>query len=523
MWSLAFLTSALAHPISLTSGRAVIHSNRVDLLVDVMVEDFVLFHGLSPNEQDLLTPAEIEKGIEKHKPLLVRDLMVRDEQGERIEGRLDAVERGEIPSAGLKMDALMKHTVRYRLMYPLAEPPTFLSFNHTLGGTNAPVPGVLELNVRQAGLNTDETVMLPRGSSPEVYEFDWEARDLPGESAEDAWVRRREVQKQKRMGITSYDAIYGFIYILNDEVRIELLVPLVTLETWIGVDRASPDFIEVAEQAAARESLAEFFTGKNVVKIDGLPVKPTLERLDFYGLSFRDFAVRPEPRRLSALTARVGAILSYSAKQPPTELDITWEYFNAAVFVARTSLYAYDHTVEHSFSRYRPTFSWRALDERVRPEIKAQGVRLWGVSANDAGQVAERLLANVYRAFDYRDESDIYDALAHSVAGELLADLYLKINRGLQMQEQGGAVARVKEVKVEESTVRKHLGRRKGFTVGMTWTVEGTVEHWGHIHTRINRYHADFDVRPVEGAWKIMGMQVTDQERVKYQVKLREL
>ena len=129
----------------------------------------------------------------------------------------------------------------------------------------------------------------------------------------------------------------------------------------------------------------------------------------------------------------------------------------------------------------------------------------------------------MYRAFDYRDESDIYDALAHSVAGELLADLYLKINRGLQMQEQGGAVARVKEVKVEESTVRKHLGRRKGFTVGMTWTVEGTVEHWGHIHTRINRYHADFDVRPVEGAWKIMGMQVTDQERVKYQVKLREL
>jgi len=62
--------------------------------------------------------------------------------------------------------------------------------------------------------------------------------------------------------------------------------------------------------------------------------------------------------------------------------------------------------------------------------------------------VAESLLRNVYRAFDYHSESDIYDTLARSVHGELLADLYLKIKQGLIMQEQGGAVARVQAVKV---------------------------------------------------------------------------
>ena len=55
----------------------------------------------------------------------------------------------------------------------------------------------------------------------------------------------------------------------------------------------------------------------------------------------------------------------------------------------------------------------------------------------------------------------------------------------------------------------------------MGWLVEGTVEHWGHVHTRVNRYAADLSVRPVAGAWKITGLDVTDQERVRYQVKLR--
>jgi hypothetical protein len=51
--------------------------------------------------------------------------------------------------------------------------------------------------------------------------------------------------------------------------------------------------------------------------------------------------------------------------------------------------------------------------------------------------------------------------------------------------------------------------------------VEGTVEHWGHIHTRVNQYEADFTVRPVEKAWKITAMQVTGQKRLRYQVSVR--
>jgi hypothetical protein len=106
------------------------------------------------------------------------------------------------------------------------------------------------------------------------------------------------------------------------------------------------------------------------------------------------------------------------------------------------------------------------------------------------------------------------------VHGDLLADLYLKIRGGLAMQEQGGAIAAVQDVQVTGAeSVRR--GKNGAFTLRLTWTVEGTVEHWGHIHTRVNEYAADFTVQAVDRAWKITALQVTDQKRLRYQVKLR--
>ena len=103
------------------------------------------------------------------------------------------------------------------------------------------------------------------------------------------------------MGISSYSATYTFVYIENEEVRVEILMPLLTLEMWQPVARTNPDFLEVSEQIAARGPLEKFFTGQNELKIDGVVVKPKLDRLDFYGVDFKDFAMRAEPRRLQRL------------------------------------------------------------------------------------------------------------------------------------------------------------------------------------------------------------------------------
>ena len=60
------------------------------------------------------------------------------------------------------------------------------------------------------------------------------------------------------------------------------------------------------------------------------------------------------------------------------------------------------------------------------------------VSAAEADAIFGALHRNIFRAFDYREENDIYEALARSVDGGLLVDLYLQIRRGLEMRTQGG-------------------------------------------------------------------------------------
>jgi hypothetical protein len=61
----------------------------------------------------------------------------------------------------------------------------------------------------------------------------------------------------------------------------------------------------------------------------------------------------------------------------------------------------------------------------------------------------------------------------------------------------------------------------RGFAYRCTWTVEGTVEHWGHVHTRTNQYRALFTVQARQDAWKITDLQVLGEERVKFETNVR--
>jgi hypothetical protein len=90
------------------------------------------------------------------------------------------------------------------------------------------------------------------------------------------------------------------------------------------------------------------------------------------------------------------------------------------------------------------------------------------------------------------------------------------------MQEQGGAVARVREVKIVKTEPSAGDGE-SGFAERVTWQVAGTVEHWGHIHTRVNEYSADLRIAPADGSWRIIAMNVSRQSQVKSVVALRAL
>ncbi len=127
--------------------------------------------------------------------------------------------------------------------------------------------------------------------------------------------------------------------------------------------------------------------------------------------------------------------------------------------------------------------------------------------------IIETLLKNVYRSFDFKSENDVYDRLALSLDGELLRDVYLQTRKGMLLEDQGGARARVQGVEIVEIQ-SESLPNEVGLNFHTTWNVNGIVEHWGHRHYRVNQYEAKIMVIPVEGSWKIINIDLIEEKRI---------
>jgi hypothetical protein len=136
------------------------------------------------------------------------------------------------------------------------------------------------------------------------------------------------------------------------------------------------------------------------------------------------------------------------------------------------------------------------------------------ITDQEGVRILESLLKNVYRAFDFRDENAVYDRLATSVKGDLLSDIYLQNRKSLIVTQAGGARARVKEVKMLDARIEHKKERGLGLLIRARWTALGTVGHWGHIHTRENMYDANISVEPVDGVWKITGLELLEEKRI---------
>ncbi|NIO04201.1 MAG: hypothetical protein GTN74_06185, partial [Proteobacteria bacterium] len=132
----------------------------------------------------------------------------------------------------------------------------------------------------------------------------------------------------------------------------------------------------------------------------------------------------------------------------------------------------------------------------------------------EAVSVLHSLLKNIYRSFDFREEEDVYDRLATSASGDLLADIYLQNRKSLVVTQAGGARARVKEVEILDVAVEHLDDRPLGLLFYAKWTAMGTVGHWGHIHTRKNQYEAKITVESVGGVWKITDLELIEEKRI---------
>ena len=124
-----------------------------------------------------------------------------------------------------------------------------------------------------------------------------------------------------------------------------------------------------------------------------------------------------------------------------------------------------------------------------------------------------QLLSNTYRAFDRRNESDVYDLLAISVSGEQLSDIYMQNRQSMSLENRGGARANVDEVNIQELNELKRV-KDLGYVAVTRWTVRGSVNHFGHTHYRQNRYHALVTFTIDQNSWKIKDIELIDERRL---------
>ena len=384
---------------------------------------------------------------------------------------------------------------------------------------------------------------------------------------QDAWYSAFLERGMRRQ---YYSSMTGFIYVEPFEVRKEIIVRPFDLQQYIDLGLEGQSTIPAERHDEIKAKVVEFLDAHFPVKIDGEPVKGIVDRVNFLRRTLRSSVVI-DNQDLDLLSATMGIIYVFPTEGLPQSVEMEWDLFNdktpsiPAATVDQAGPLPVILQPDFSTLRWenflrfpelptladieKPPTSLQILTGWLRWPLLLVSVLLGlflcfrlvkrqialpltatclsfpvltlilfyqysQVELNDErlAQLVGDLLHNVYRAFDYRGEEVIYDALANSVAGELLTDIYLETQRGLELENQGGARVKVKSTEINEAQLVQRVGNR--LTIASAWNVSGSVGHWGHVHERNNRYRANLEIDEIDGVWKLTGLEILEEQRL---------
>ena len=378
----------------------------------------------------------------------------------------------------------------------------------------------------------------------------------------------------RRLATNTPDAAFqSFVSIEAFEIRHEVLVRLRDVAERIGVTDG-PE-LAVDEQDDVKQRVRDLVFAHMSLEIGGESPTPTSERVDFLTLDDKGVLPRPTPVSETVENAWVGLTAVYLTPTPCQSPSVDWEFIEGAAEIPATVTDP-ESTRSVLLNPGEPALRWdNELAEDPTPRVSATAVEppeliipIWSLlplaaalflvvaglrrrlpdlsfalarvmlvvavilgplgnlamalpssvgsapSTVQAQRILGRVLPNIYRAFEFREESAVFDRLSMAVTGETLTEIYLEHRKVLAMEERGGAQARVEAVEVIEvdSVEPEDSG---GFSARAVWTVGGTVTHFGHRHFRQNRYDARVLVVPNDDVWKIREIEVFDEERVR--------
>jgi hypothetical protein len=545
-----------------TIAEIFVEQDSVVVELEIGAQDIEAFRNLLPDELYERIGYEPEPWIDRLRRFVAEDFVVRDERGRALFGYLrsieprDRIKRDEVTGEPLPVPPGEEEPVVFaRLAYPTDGRPSRLSFSPPGSGRGLATANIGFVTYHHTLPINDFRYL----GVEETLNLDWE----------DPWFSQFENRNLRRQ---FFAPISAFLYVEPYEVRKEIVLRPKDLQQWVDLGLTGKDTIRVEEQDALKRQVVEFLRDRNAVTIDGEAVEGYVDRVHFIYRNLRTSGVIDPPQDMDVITATLGVIFTYPVNGLPDSVAMTWELFNERIPVVpsaatdeagslpyilrpdddvlRWQNFLTNPTVPTlvevtSPPRFRLAFvlaavigavgllvliarHWRDVMGRRLPPRSAVaavvaslvilGLSLpramgWSVAGEQAEEVMGGLLRNVYLAFDYRAEDQIYDILERSVGGELLTDIYLETRRSLELENQGGARAKVKEVEILEADYRPADGGA-GFESHLVWNVVGSVGHWGHIHRRTNQYEARFTVRAVDGVWKITRLVLLEERRL---------
>jgi hypothetical protein len=469
----------------------------------------------------------------------------------RMEPR-DRIRRDEVSGEPLPAGDDPEPVIFVELFYPFASRPASL----TLGAPRDPTPAGIGFVAYHQGLPVNDFRYLGGGY---VLDLDWD----------DPWYSSFRMRQLRR---AYYAAMNGFIYVEPYEVRKEIIVRPRDLQNWVDLGLEDAPTIAPAAQPELKRRVAAFLREHHAVVIDGERTVPDLARINFLRRTLRNSTVIDPPEELDVNSATLGVIFVYATEGLPESVTMEWDLFNDRIDVVPVaavdqagplpSILTPDYPVLEwqnflqnpelptlavteappgTLSRAAGWLRWvfaimsilviawltRGATRGTRPgaaqvlvaifTIALTVASFWlGAGATMDGERSRKLvtdlLHNVYLAFDFRGEERIYDVLENSVHGDLLTDIYLETRRGLEIANQGGARAKVKDLELIE--LETEPGSRGGFMANATWNVYGSVGHWGHVHQRTNQYRATLGIEPVDGVWKLTSLELIEETRL---------
>ena len=542
-----------------TIAEFFIEENCVVVELEIGLNDLPAFRNLLPDEiyeRMGYAPAPLAQRL---RTFITENLVILNADGHALAARVLAISPGErvrrdnisgepLPAG----DDEPETVITARLEYLFDGQPDSLTFGSRWDDVTASVGFV----VYHLTVPVNDFRYL---SASQVLDLDWN----------DPWYSSFRTRNLRR---TYFSPMSGFIYVEPYEVRKEIVARPKDLQSWIDLGLSGRQTIPVDIQDELKRTAAEFLREHHVVIIDGEAIAPELARINFLDRSLRTSRVIDPPIELDINSAMLGAIFVYPVVEPLLQrVTMTWDLFNDKIQLIPAASVDQAGALPVYLEPDYAVLEWQnflknpvlpTLEVIVAPPSTVARVMLYlrwlllagamvflirllyalrgedsgrgafyglagavlvtaaafylgqqAVVSDERGQeIVGGLLHNVYRAFDFRDESKIYDVLQQSVEGDLLTQIYLETRRGLELASQGGARAKVKTIELTELTTRS--GADAGFVANATWTVGGAVGHWGHVHQRVNRYKADMRVQPVKGNWKLTGLDILEEERL---------